>query len=224
MRGIRHGYGERNQLRPRLDVSHRHSNVTPPDVDNRRAAAIVAGVHALIIFLLKIGVQRHDPVETFLVGATLVRPESWRAHTALRLYLVRVVGPTLDREFGCSGIGVLDLEKRHRGKVVVYGDGDLLCERSRLSFDGEPLTFPENVFCTTVFMRGQEKSGPELVGSGHSLRGTERPHDRLRLVETGNHPAPQAFIKFNAQIATLNLRLAGRDVGSCSKQTKCKRN
>src|SRR6267143_5810908 len=54
MCGIGHGYGEGNQLRPRLDVSHSHSNVTPPNIDNRRTATIVAGVHALIIFLLKI--------------------------------------------------------------------------------------------------------------------------------------------------------------------------
>src|SRR5580692_2661836 len=97
MRGIRHRYGERNQLRPRFDVSHSHSNVTPPDVDNRCTATVVAGIHALIILLLKIGVQRYDPVGAFLVGATLVRPESWRAHTALRVHLVRVVSPTLDR-------------------------------------------------------------------------------------------------------------------------------
>src|ERR1017187_3466881 len=158
MCSVGHGYGEGNQLWSRLDVSHSHSDVTPPDVDDRRTAAIVAGIHALIIFLLKIRVQRQDPVGTFLVGATLVRPESWRAHTALRVHLVRVVRPTLECEFGLSSIGVLDLEKRQRGEVVVYGDGDRLCERSCLSFDDEPLTLPKSVFCTLAFMRGQDKS------------------------------------------------------------------
>src|SRR5580704_979910 len=97
MRGTRHGYGERNQFRPRFDMSHSHSDVTPPDVDNRCTATVVAGIHALIILLSKIGIQGYDPVGTFLVGATLVRPESWRAHAALRVHVVRVVRPTLDR-------------------------------------------------------------------------------------------------------------------------------
>src|SRR5438552_13500028 len=46
MCSIGHGYGEGNQLRPRLDVSYSNSNVTPPDVDSRRAAAIIVGIHA----------------------------------------------------------------------------------------------------------------------------------------------------------------------------------
>ena len=119
VRGIRHGYGQGNQLRPGFDMSHSNSNVTPPDVDNRRAATIIAGVHALIILLLKIGVQRYDPVGAFFIGAALVRPESWRAHSALRVQNVGIVGPTIDRKLGCSGIGVLNLEEGHRRKVRV---------------------------------------------------------------------------------------------------------
>src|SRR5579863_4323191 len=119
MRGIGHGYWQGNQLRPRLDVSHSYSNVTPPDVDNRRAAAIVVGIHALIILLLKIGLKRQNPVGTLLVGATLVRPESWRTRSALCVHNVRVVGPTFNCELGRSGIGVLNIEERHRRKVVI---------------------------------------------------------------------------------------------------------
>src|SRR6202041_988173 len=40
VRGIGHGYGQGNLLWPRLDVANSNSNVTPPDVDNRRAAAL----------------------------------------------------------------------------------------------------------------------------------------------------------------------------------------
>ncbi len=224
MCSIGHGYGEGNQLRPRLDVSYSNSNVTPPDVDNRRAAAIIFGIHALIIFLLKISVQRQDPVGTFLVGATLIRPESRRAHIGLRIYRVRVVGPTFNRELGCSGIGVLDLEKCHRRKVVVYADGDRLFQLSCFSFHREPLTFSKGVFCVLVFLRGQEKCGPGLVGGGHGLRGSERSHHRLLLVETGNHPAAQMVVKFNAQIATLNLRLASGAVRSGGGRPRSKHN
>src|ERR1700728_3830349 len=73
VRRIRHGYGQGNQLRPRLDGSPSNSNVPPPDVDNRRAATVIAGGEALIILLLKIGVQRQDPVGALLVGAALIR-------------------------------------------------------------------------------------------------------------------------------------------------------
>src|SRR5205814_10240843 len=125
---------------------------------------------------------------------------------------VRVIGPTVDREFGGSGVGVLDLKVRHRRKVVVYGDRHHLYERSRLSFHGEPLSLPESVFCAPVLMRGQEKSSPTLVGGCLSLGGSERPHHCLLLVETGHHPATQVVIKLNAQIAALNLSLAGRDI------------
>src|SRR5437660_12912404 len=111
---------EGNQLRPRLDVSYGNSNVTPPDVDNRRAATIIIGIHALIIFLLKISVQRQDPVGTFLVGATLIRPESRRAHIGLPVYRVPVICPTFDRELGYSGVSVLHIKDGHRGKVIVY--------------------------------------------------------------------------------------------------------
>src|SRR6185437_3169059 len=121
--------------------------------------------------------------------ATLVRPESWLANIALRIHCIRVVGPTFDRQLGCSGIGVLHLEECHRRKVVIYGNGDSLCKRSRFSFHGEPLTLSESVFGVLVFLRGQEESDPWLVGGGHRLRGRERPHHRLLLVETSNHPA-----------------------------------
>src|SRR5215831_6602854 len=152
MCGIGHGYGKGNQFRPSLDVSYSNSNVAPPDVDDRRTAAIVVGIHALIIVLLKIGVQWQDPVGTFLVGAALIRPESRRAHIGLRVYRVRVVGPTFDREPGCSGISVLDIKERHRRKFVIDGDRDRLPQLSRLSFNGEPLTFPESVFCALSFL------------------------------------------------------------------------
>src|SRR6266576_622447 len=212
MCSIGHGDGEGNQLRPRLDVSYSNSNVTPPDVDNRRSATIIIGIHALIIFLLKISVQRQDPVGTFLVGATLIRPESRRAHIGLRVYRVPVIGPTFDRELGCSGVSVLDIKERHRGKVVIYGDGDRLFQLSCFSFHREPLTFSEGVFCVLVFLRGQEKCGPGLVSGGYGLRGSERSHHRLLLVKTGNHPAAEVVVKLNADIAALNSNIASANV------------
>src|ERR1700733_2268102 len=201
-------------------MSHSHANVAPPDIKNRRAATVVAGVHTLIILLPKISAQRYHPVGAFLVRAGLVRPESWRAHIILGVHGVGVVGPTFDRELGRSGIGVLNLEERHRWKIVIYGDGNYLCECSRFSFHGEPLTLSESVLCMLAFLRDQEKSVPSPVCGCHRLRGTERPHHRFLVVETGNHAAAQAVIKFNSQIAALNLRLAGWGVRSRSGRAR----
>src|ERR1700756_1371209 len=126
--------------------------------------AIVAGIHPLIVFLLKIGVQWQHPVRAFLVGTTLVRPESWRGRAVLRAHRVRIVGPTLDRQLGCPAVAVLDIEKRHRRKVVVYGDGDRFLQPPCLSLDREPLALAESIFCSLMFLRGQEKSAPKLAG------------------------------------------------------------
>src|SRR6266540_6202217 len=138
-------------------MSHSNSHVTAPNVHNWRAAAVVASVHALIILLLKIGVQRYDPVGTFLVRTALIRPESWQARVGLRVHRVGVVGPTFDGELSRSGIRILDLEKCHSREVVIYGDRDFLCERSCLSFEDELLTRSENIFCALVFLLSQEK-------------------------------------------------------------------
>ena len=58
MYGIGHGHGEGNQFRPPLDMSDGNSNVAAPDVNNRRTATIIVGIHALIVILPKLGVQR----------------------------------------------------------------------------------------------------------------------------------------------------------------------
>jgi hypothetical protein len=107
----------------------------------------------------------------------------------LRVQRVGVVGPTFDRKVGFSGIGVPNLEERHRRKVVIYSHGDNLCERSRLSFHDEPDTRPEAVFCALMILRAQEKSGPGSVGGRHRLRRRERPHHSLGLAKKGNRPA-----------------------------------
>src|ERR1039458_8145059 len=110
------------------------SNIVAPDIDDRRAAAVVAGIHAEKIFLPEVGVERQNPVGPFFVGAALIGPEgrgiAWvppsRAMRtwALSIHNVRVVGPSFDRELACARIGVLNIEERHRGEVVVYRDGD----------------------------------------------------------------------------------------------------
>jgi hypothetical protein len=105
--------------------------------------------------------------------------------------------------------------QRHRGKVVIYGDGDRLFRLSCFSFHREPLTFSEGVFCMLVFLRGHKKCGPGLVSGGHGLRGSERSHHRLLLLEAGNHPAAEVVVKFKAQIAALNLRPASANVRGC---------
>src|ERR1700704_4840636 len=98
-------------------MPHSNSDVTAPNVHNWRAAAVVASVHALIVLLLKIGVQRYDPVGTFLVRTALIRPESWQARVGLSVHRMCVVGPTFDGELCRSGIRILDLEKRHSRKI-----------------------------------------------------------------------------------------------------------
>src|SRR5947208_884594 len=99
MIGIWHRHRQRNQSRPRLNVSDCYSNIPAPDVDDRGAATVVTGIHAEKIFLLEISSQRHDPVWPFLVRTALVRPERGPVAIALRVVitvraqLVCVVGP-----------------------------------------------------------------------------------------------------------------------------------
>ena len=133
------------------------------------------------------------------------------------VHRVCVVGPTFDHELGGSGIGVLDIKERHRGKVVVYRDGDPLCEGSCLSLHGEPLALTESVFCVLVCLRGQEESGPELVGGRHSLGGSEWPQHGFLVIETSNHPATQVVIELNPDVAALNLRITAGNFRGCSE-------
>src|SRR3954463_14781932 len=99
---IGHRHRQGNQLGAKLDMSHSDSDITTPDVDDRRATAVVTGIHALIILLLKFCMEGKNPVGTFLVGTALVGPESRRTCTALRVHGIPVVSPTLDRELGFS--------------------------------------------------------------------------------------------------------------------------
>jgi hypothetical protein len=106
------------------------------------------------------------------------------------------------------------------GKSSYTVDADRLDERSRHSFEGEPLSLPESVFCALVFLRGQEKFSPQLISGCQSPRGSERPHPRLPLVEAGHHPAAQVVIKFNAEIAALNPRIAARNLRGYKRMNK----
>src|ERR1035441_6672281 len=110
------------------------SYIAAPDVDDRRATPVVASVHAEKIFLLEVGTERQNPVGPLFVGAALIGPEgrgvAWHLParamrtSALSIHAVRVVGPSFDRDIACACIGVLNIEERHRGKVVVYRDRD----------------------------------------------------------------------------------------------------
>src|SRR5437764_7605702 len=95
---IGHRHGQGNQLGPKLDMSHSDSDIMTPDIDNRRATAVVTGIHALIILPLKFCMDGKNPIGTFLVRTALVGPESRRTCTALRVHGIPVISPTLDRE------------------------------------------------------------------------------------------------------------------------------
>src|SRR5271165_7653915 len=97
------------------------SNIAAPDIDDRRSAPIVAGIHAEKIFLMEVGAERQNPVGPFFVRAALVGPEGRRVfwilpscalrNRALSIHAVRVVGPSFDRELAGARIGVLNIEE-----------------------------------------------------------------------------------------------------------------
>src|ERR1039457_6313874 len=91
MTRIRHRHRQRNQPGPHVYVSHCDANIAAPDVDDRRAAAVVAGVHAEKILLSEFDMQRYKPVWTFLIGTALVRPEGWRAAIVQRVQRVGII-------------------------------------------------------------------------------------------------------------------------------------
>ena len=69
------GDRKKDVLRRELEVADREPDVAPPDVDDRRAAAIIGGVHAQVVLLAKAPRNRKHPVRPLLVGAALVGPE-----------------------------------------------------------------------------------------------------------------------------------------------------
>src|ERR1700674_38303 len=75
MTRIRHGNGKRYEPRSGFDVTYSETNIFTPYIHNGSAAAVVAGIHAEIIFLPEAGPQRKHPIRPLLVGATLVGPE-----------------------------------------------------------------------------------------------------------------------------------------------------
>ena len=140
MTGIWHGHRQRNQLWPRFDVSDREANVPPPDVHDRRAAAVVAGVHAEKVLLSEFVMQRHNPVWTLLIGTALVGPEGRHAAIVLRVQRIGVVGPAFDRKLGPASVRVTDVKERHRGEFIVDGDGDFLGEWSGFPHYDKPFS------------------------------------------------------------------------------------
>src|SRR5450631_2139549 len=145
MTRIRHRDGQRNQPGPHVYVSHCDANIAAPDVDDRRAAAIVAGVHAEKIFLSEFGMQRYNPIWPFLIGTALVRPEGWRAAIVQRVQRVGIVGPAFDSELARTSIGITDIKECHRREFIVDRDGDFFSEWSGFPHYDEPLSRSEGV-------------------------------------------------------------------------------
>ena len=70
--------------------------VFSPDIDDGSASAVVAGVHAQVVFLMESGVEGDDPVGTLFVGTALIGPEGWGGFGCGRAECVAVVGPAAD--------------------------------------------------------------------------------------------------------------------------------
>jgi len=75
MARIRHRNWKRDEPGSRFHITYRETNVPTPNVDDRSSSAIVAGIHAKIIFLAKPWPQWEHPIRTLLVRATLIGPE-----------------------------------------------------------------------------------------------------------------------------------------------------
>src|SRR4030095_2753780 len=90
---VEHRNWKGNQMRSRFGVPYSDTRVSAPHVNNRRAASIVARVHAEIVLLGESCVQWDYPVRTTLVRAALKRPERHIRRAALRVDRIVVVGP-----------------------------------------------------------------------------------------------------------------------------------
>jgi hypothetical protein len=53
MARVGHRHGKRDQAGSRFYVAYSQADVLTPDIDNRSSSAVVAGVHAEIIFLFE---------------------------------------------------------------------------------------------------------------------------------------------------------------------------
>ena len=182
-----------------LDMADGNSNIAAPDIDDRRAAPVIAGIHAEKVFLLEVGMERQHPVGPFLVRTALIGPEgrgiAWRLPvrtmrtSTLSIHVVRVVGPSLDRKFARASIGVLNIEERHRGEVIVHRDGDRFGQCSRFSGQNEPLASSERVGHSFTSLRGEREVGPSLVLACHALGDSEWSHRRIFTIETSDYAA-----------------------------------
>ena len=98
----------------------------------------------------------------------------------------------------CAGVGVLHIEERHRGEVVIHGDGHGFGQGSGLSGQSKLLTASESVRHSFTFLRGECKVGRSLARARHALGDSKRPHHRVFIVEPSNYTAAQVVIELNS--------------------------
>jgi hypothetical protein len=161
---VGHGNRERDQAGNGFDVAYREADVFAPDIDDGSASAVVAGVHAQVVFLAEAGMEGNDPVGALLVGTALIGPECRGGFGCGRAQGVAIVGPSLDGERRGAMVGVLDFENCHRGEIVIDGDGDFLAYAAVLADDGQALPGAESVGDLVGLGGGQGEVGVGAVG------------------------------------------------------------
>src|ERR1035438_6233515 len=142
---IGHGNGKRYQAGSWFYVAYRETNVFAPYIDDRSSSAVVAGIHAEIIFLFESGTQRKHPVRTLLVGPTLIGPKCGAACSGDRAQRILMVGPTVNCELTSPFVRVSNVEDGDGWKVGVNRDGDILAQIVGLARQREPLAGAQRV-------------------------------------------------------------------------------
>src|ERR1051326_3462304 len=99
------------------------ADISPPDVDHGRGPAVVAGIHTEVIFLVKPGMKRQNPIRPLFVRSALIRPKGWRSLLTACLDGIGLIAPAMNLDRTSPLIRVFHIEHGDGREVVVDGDG-----------------------------------------------------------------------------------------------------
>ena len=212
---VRHRHRQGNQLGGHLDMPHGKAGVAPPHVHHRGSAAVIGGVHAEVIFLLEIHLQRDHPIGTPLIRAALVRPEGRRGVAFPGGDRIPVVRPAGHPHLGVSLVRVAHLEESHLRKAVVHRDHDGLLHGTSSPGEGGLSADPERT--AHALLPAAVPCEIRNLGTvdGNRLRRGERAENDLPAVEPRNDMAVHAVVEFQPDIPGFDFhQIAGGAQGA----------
>ena len=189
---------QRHQFRRQFNVADRQADVATPNVDDRRAAAVIGTVHAEEVAARVAGFKRQQPIRAAFVGRRLVRPERRFARAGLRSDLITLARVAQHAQRGGAVVGITDSQEQPVRPRRVACDLDALDYGARVP--GENDRVPNTQLVADFGLRAALKLEVAQLTADREqrFRLAERPQG-LRAVEGADHATVHLGVELEPQ-------------------------